>query len=112
MNVAGVLKWGGVHVRDGDRPLFRALYDPLETLDDGVPGQRASREQTQALFQTSEGAREEEKGMGRRKVRYGEREKRVCQEMYSTCSRAGPVTRSAPLVELQWSGNPAINLKR
>lgn len=59
-----------------------------------------------------QGAREEEKGMGRRKVRYGEREKRVCQEMYSTCSRAGPVTRSAPLVELQWSGNPAINLRR
>lgn len=54
MNVAGVLKWGGVHAGDGDRPLFRALYDPLETLDDGVPGQRASREQTQALSQTSE----------------------------------------------------------
>lgn len=54
MNVAGVLERGGVHARDGDRPLLRALYDPLETLYYGMPGQRASREQTQALSKNSE----------------------------------------------------------
>lgn len=54
--IAGVLKWGGVHAREGDRPLLRALYDPPETLDCAVPGQRASKEQIQALLQNSRGA--------------------------------------------------------
>ncbi|XP_057197325.1 uncharacterized protein LOC130558741 [Triplophysa rosa] len=53
---SGVLKWGGVHARDGDRPLLRALYDPPETLDCTVPGQRASKEQIQILLQNSRGA--------------------------------------------------------